>query len=155
MWKIPFSLRDLEHSEYIHHVIKPGLHSGRITRNCHRQFPFVYFTTLRSYRSSTRVGKGILDLRYDTIWVIWLTEVRTSTNIKRQLTLLEETPEAIARHQTHMISDITHSAQNGIPHWYNLIWWIVLDWNGPLTRYVKLRVRMRRECRESFPRHHG
>ena len=25
--------------------------------------------------------------------------------------------------------------------------------NGPLARYVKLRVRMRRECRESFPRH--
>ena len=27
--------------------------------------------------------------------------------------------------------------------------------NGPLTRYVKLRVRMRRECRERFPRHSG
>ena len=26
--------------------------------------------------------------------------------------------------------------------------------NGPLARYVKLRVRMRRECRERFPRHH-
>ena len=25
--------------------------------------------------------------------------------------------------------------------------------NGPLARYVKLRVRMRRECRERFPRH--
>ena len=25
--------------------------------------------------------------------------------------------------------------------------------HGPLTRYVKLRVRMRRECRERFPRH--
>ena len=27
--------------------------------------------------------------------------------------------------------------------------------NGPLARYVKLRVRMRRECRERFPRHRG
>ena len=27
--------------------------------------------------------------------------------------------------------------------------------NGPLTRYVKLRVRMRWECRERFPRHGG
>ena len=27
--------------------------------------------------------------------------------------------------------------------------------HGPLTRYVKLRVRMRRECRECFPRHRG
>ena len=27
------------------------------------------------------------------------------------------------------------------------------DWYGPLARYVKLRVRMRRECRERFPRH--
>ena len=26
-------------------------------------------------------------------------------------------------------------------------------WHGPLARYVKLRVRMRRECRERFPRH--
>ena len=26
--------------------------------------------------------------------------------------------------------------------------------NGPLARYAKLRVRMRRECRERFPRHH-
>ena len=25
--------------------------------------------------------------------------------------------------------------------------------NGPLARYIKLRVRMRRECRERFPRH--
>ena len=25
--------------------------------------------------------------------------------------------------------------------------------HGPLARYVKLRVRMRRECRERFPRH--
>ena len=25
--------------------------------------------------------------------------------------------------------------------------------HGPLTRYAKLRVRMRRECRERFPRH--
>ena len=28
-------------------------------------------------------------------------------------------------------------------------------WHGPLTRYLKLRVRMRRECRERFPRHRG
>ena len=27
--------------------------------------------------------------------------------------------------------------------------------NGPLTRYLKLRVRMRRECRERFPCHRG
>ena len=27
--------------------------------------------------------------------------------------------------------------------------------HGPLTRYVKLRVRMRRECWERFPRHRG
>ena len=28
------------------------------------------------------------------------------------------------------------------------------DWlHGPFVRYVKLRVRMRRECRESYPRH--
>ena len=27
--------------------------------------------------------------------------------------------------------------------------------NGPLAKYVKLRVRMRRECRERFPRHRG
>ena len=27
--------------------------------------------------------------------------------------------------------------------------------NGPLARYQKLRVRMRRECRERFPRHRG
>ena len=27
--------------------------------------------------------------------------------------------------------------------------------NGPLARYAKLRVRMRRECRERFPRHRG
>ena len=27
------------------------------------------------------------------------------------------------------------------------------DRNGPLTRYVKFGMRMRRECRESFPRH--
>ena len=26
---------------------------------------------------------------------------------------------------------------------------------GPLTRYVKLRMRMRQECRERFPRHRG
>ena len=26
---------------------------------------------------------------------------------------------------------------------------------GPLTRYVKLRLRMRRECRKRFPRHRG
>ena len=26
---------------------------------------------------------------------------------------------------------------------------------GPFTRYVKLRMRMRRECRERFPRHRG
>ena len=26
---------------------------------------------------------------------------------------------------------------------------------GPLARYAKLRVRMRRECRERFPRHRG
>ena len=25
--------------------------------------------------------------------------------------------------------------------------------HGPLARYAKLRVRMRRECRERFPRH--
>ena len=34
--------------------------------------------------------------------------------------------------------------------------WII-SWchllHGPLTRYVKLRLRMRRECRERFPRH--
>ena len=29
--------------------------------------------------------------------------------------------------------------------------WLML--HGPLTRYAKLRVRMRRECRERFPRH--
>ena len=28
-----------------------------------------------------------------------------------------------------------------------------LSWDGPLARYAKLRVRMRRECRERFPRH--
>ena len=28
-----------------------------------------------------------------------------------------------------------------------------LHFHGPLARYVKLRVRMRRECRERFPRH--
>ena len=28
-----------------------------------------------------------------------------------------------------------------------------LNHHGPLARYVKLRVRMRRECRERFPRH--
>ena len=27
-------------------------------------------------------------------------------------------------------------------------------YNGPLARYVKLRVRMRRECLERFPRHY-
>ena len=27
--------------------------------------------------------------------------------------------------------------------------------HGPLGKYVKLRVRMRRECRERFPRHRG
>ena len=27
--------------------------------------------------------------------------------------------------------------------------------HGPLTRYLKLRVRVRRECRERFPRHRG
>ena len=27
--------------------------------------------------------------------------------------------------------------------------------HGPLARYVKFRVRMRRECRERFPRHRG
>ena len=27
--------------------------------------------------------------------------------------------------------------------------------HGPLARYAKLRVRMRRECRERFPRHRG
>ena len=30
-----------------------------------------------------------------------------------------------------------------------------LSVHGPLARYVKLRVRMRRECRERFPRHRG
>ena len=30
---------------------------------------------------------------------------------------------------------------------------ICLRINGPLARYAKLRVRMRRECRERFPRH--
>ena len=29
------------------------------------------------------------------------------------------------------------------------------DVHGPLARYAKLRVRMRRECRERFPRHRG
>ena len=28
-----------------------------------------------------------------------------------------------------------------------------MEFHGPLARYVKLRVRMRRECRERFPRH--
>ena len=28
-------------------------------------------------------------------------------------------------------------------------------YHGPLIKYVELRVRMRRECRESFPRHRG
>ena len=38
-------------------------------------------------------------------------------------------------------------------------WWpsilpeISITCHGPLARYVKLRVRMRRECRERFPRH--
>ena len=32
--------------------------------------------------------------------------------------------------------------------------YIAIAPNGPLTRYAKLRVRMRRECRERFPRHH-
>ena len=31
--------------------------------------------------------------------------------------------------------------------------WFILATNGPLARYVKLRVRMRREFRERFPRH--
>ena len=32
--------------------------------------------------------------------------------------------------------------------------WVTWIWrHGPLARYVKLRVRMRRECRERFPRH--
>ena len=30
---------------------------------------------------------------------------------------------------------------------------VTVTYNGPLARYVKLRVRMRRECRERFPRH--
>ena len=29
----------------------------------------------------------------------------------------------------------------------------IILYHGPLARYVKLRVRMRRECRERFPRH--
>ena len=28
---------------------------------------------------------------------------------------------------------------------------VISDHHGPLARYVKLRVRMRRECRERFP----
>ena len=32
-------------------------------------------------------------------------------------------------------------------------WKHIVQWYGPLARYVKLRVRMRRECRERFPRH--
>ena len=35
------------------------------------------------------------------------------------------------------------------PQWVN---WLFID-HGPLARYAKLRVRMRRECRERFPRH--
>ena len=31
----------------------------------------------------------------------------------------------------------------------------VLGTYGPLARYIKLRVRMHRECRERFPRHHS
>ena len=42
------------------------------------------------------------------------------------------------------------SSHNGLAPtmWHAIIWT-----NGPLARYVKLRVRMRRECRERFPRH--
>ena len=35
----------------------------------------------------------------------------------------------------------------------NLLLWHMS--HGPLARYVNLRVRMRRECRERFPRHRG
>ena len=36
-----------------------------------------------------------------------------------------------------------------------MFWWAscISARHGPLARYVKLRVRMRRECRERFPRH--
>ena len=33
-----------------------------------------------------------------------------------------------------------------------IVWNKCVEANGPLARYAKLRVRMRRECRERFPR---
>ena len=38
---------------------------------------------------------------------------------------------------------------------YHSVSSLVIYLYGPLTIYVKLRVRMRRECRERFPRHRG
>ena len=44
-----------------------------------------------------------------------------------------------------------------VPHRFMVIscsfQWFHISFNEPLARYVKLRIRMRRECRDRFPRH--
>ena len=49
-------------------------------------------------------------------------------------------------------SDINNDMYNKLQDMY---WLIMNTHHGPLARYAKLGVRMRRECRERFPRHRG
>ena len=69
-----------------------------------------------------------------------------------ELNWIERTPVILSMCIVRIIGP---SKWNHSPH--RLCTWVFL-WAGPYmgpVKYVKLRVRMRRECRERFPRHRG
>ena len=66
----------------------------------------------------------------------------------RRMHVLWNAPLIIITNEEFHIYKIPEATEQGLCAIHEL------TLNGPLARYAKLRVRMRRECRERFPRHH-
>ena len=121
----------------------------------------------RSWQGHCRVDHRVNNVAF--VWGVgWLIRAKASKSQQKFQRLLRSCFEK-------RLSLNIHICMNYISHFENLDYRVAIyagihemfvairvcdsavdDWgcvHGPLARYVKLRVRMRRECRERFPRH--
>ena len=102
---------------------------------------------LNSHVYYPRFGSAPTELMTMLLWI---------TETKEMFLNIHKTSSTLEKH-IRCVVDIRASTLHATSPLH--ITWIIKQHrcsiHGPLARYAKLRVRMRRECRERFPRHRG